>query len=86
MWFPTLAPSVETMKLGLAAATPAEWARFAKRYRAEMAEPQAKHALELLAILSRTADFAVGCYCEDESRCHRSILRKLLLDLGAKMA
>lgn len=83
VWFPTLAPSVETMKRGLAAESPAEWARFARKYRVEMAAPGAKQALELLAALSRTADFAVGCYCEDENRCHRSILRRLLRDLGA---
>jgi uncharacterized protein YeaO (DUF488 family) len=85
-WFPTLAPSVETMKLGLAAGTGAEWARFAKRYRAEMGRPEAQHALEVLALLSRHADFSVGCYCEDESRCHRSLLRELLAARGAEVA
>ena len=85
VWFPNLAPSVETMKLGQAAATPAQWARFAKRYQAEMAAPEAKHALELLAALSHTTDFSVGCYCEDEHRCHRSILGQLLLAHGAKV-
>ncbi len=82
-WFPTLAPSVETMKLGLAAETPAQWTRFAKKYRAEMARPEAGHALQVLALLSRHADFSVGCYCEDESRCHRSVLRELLAAKGA---
>src|SRR6185369_96320 len=85
-WFPTLAPSVETMKLGLAAATGAQWARFAKKYRGEMARPDARHAIELLALLSRHADFSVGCYCEDESRCHRSLLRELLASQGAEVA
>jgi uncharacterized protein YeaO (DUF488 family) len=85
-WFPTLAPSVETMKLGLAAETDAEWARFAKGYRAEMGRPEAQHALEVLALLSRHADFCVGCYCEDESRCHRSLLRELLASKGAEVA
>ena len=73
------------MKLGLAATTPKEWARFARRYRAEMTSPDAQHALELLAALSRMADFSVGCYCEDEPRCHRSILRELLVARGARV-
>jgi uncharacterized protein YeaO (DUF488 family) len=85
VWFPTLAPSVETMKLGQQATTDAGWAAFARRYRAEMSEPDAKHALELLAALSRDTDLSVGCYCEDERRCHRSILRKLLVEHGAKV-
>jgi uncharacterized protein YeaO (DUF488 family) len=86
VWFPTLAPSVETMKLGQQSATAAEWERFRRKYRSEMAAPEAKHALQLLAALSRTADFSVGCYCEDEERCHRSILRELLIETGARMA
>lgn len=84
-WFPTLAPSVEAMKLGLGARTPAQWARFAKRYRAEMSAPGCAHAIELLALLSRHADFSVGCYCEDESRCHRSLLREILAAKGARL-
>jgi uncharacterized protein YeaO (DUF488 family) len=83
VWFPILAPSVETMKLGQAALTPEQWTGFAKRYRSEMTQPDAKHALTLLAILSRTTNFSVGCYCEDEDRCHRSILRQLLIEHGA---
>jgi uncharacterized protein YeaO (DUF488 family) len=86
VWFPNLAPSVETMKLGQAARTPAEWSAFMRRYRAEMAAPDAAHALALLAALSQHADFSVGCYCEDESHCHRSILRALLVEQGAKLA
>ena len=86
VWFPNLAPSLETMKAAQAATTPAQWAAFARRYRAEMAAPDAAHAIELLAILSRHADFSVGCYCEDESRCHRSLLRELLAAAGAEMA
>jgi len=85
VWFPNLAPSVETMKLGQDAETPAQWAAFTRRYKAEMAQPDAKHALELLAALSRAADFSVGCYCEREDRCHRSILRLLLVENGAKI-
>jgi uncharacterized protein YeaO (DUF488 family) len=84
-WFPTLAPSLATMKLAKAAATPARWAAFERRYRKEMSGPEARHALGLLATLSRTTDFSVGCYCEDETRCHRSILRALLVEHGAKV-
>jgi uncharacterized protein YeaO (DUF488 family) len=83
VWFPTLAPSVETMKLGLAAATPGQWRVFSRKYLAEMATPPARDALALLAALSRSADFSVGCYCEDEMRCHRSLLRRLLVEHGA---
>ena len=85
VWFPTLAPSVDTMKLGQAAGTPAEWAAFIRKYRSEMATPEAKHALGLLAVLSQTSDFSVGCYCEDEAHCHRSVLRALLADKGARL-
>ena len=85
VWFPNLAPSVETMKLGQDAETPAQWAAFTRRYKAEMAQPDPKHALEFLAALSRTADFSVGCYCEREDRCHRSILRQLLVENGARV-
>lgn len=83
VWFPNLAPSLETMKLGLAAATPAQWRGFARKYRTEMASPTARRDLELLAALSHSADFSVGCYCEDENHCHRSILRELLRECGA---
>lgn len=86
VWFPNLAPSLETMKAAQAATTPAQLAAFARKYRAEMAAPDAAHVIELLAILSRHADFSVGCYCEDESRCHRSLLRELLAAAGAEMA
>jgi len=85
VWFPNLAPSVETMKLGQEAGTPAQWSAFARKYRAEMAAPGAKHDLELLAALSHTTDFSVGCYCQNEDRCHRSILKRLLVENGAKV-
>jgi len=85
VWFPTLAPSVETIKLGQAAETPAQWATFIKKYRAEMSKPEASHALELLARLSHGSNFSVGCYCESEAHCHRSALRALLLEKGAKV-
>ncbi len=82
-WFPVLAPSAETMKLGQAAQTPVQWQAFARRYRAEMAQPEATHALDLLAALSHHANFSVGCYCEDERHCHRSLLRELLRERHA---
>ena len=85
MWFPNLAPSLETMKLGLAADTPARWNAFVRRYKAEMKQPAAGHDLALLAALSHSTNFSVGCYCEDESHCHRSVLRQLLLEHGAKV-
>jgi uncharacterized protein YeaO (DUF488 family) len=85
VWYPNLAPSVETMKLGKGAQTDREWAVFARRFRAEMAEPAASRTLDLLAALSRSANFSVGCYCEDEARCHRSVLRELLAARGAMM-
>jgi len=83
VWFPNLAPSVETMKLGQAATTPTQWAVFARRYRSEMTAPDASHALDLLAALSHRTDFSVGCYCENEAHCHRSVLRALLAEKGA---
>jgi uncharacterized protein YeaO (DUF488 family) len=86
VWFPTLAPSAEALKAGLQAETPAQWNAFVRRYRGEMAAPDAQHALELLARLSHQTDFSVGCYCEDEARCHRSVLRALLKAHGARFA
>ncbi len=85
VWFPNLAPSAETMKLGQEAKTPGQWAKFIKKYRAEMATPENSHALELLAALSQQTNFSVGCYCENEAYCHRSVLRKLLAERGAKL-
>jgi uncharacterized protein YeaO (DUF488 family) len=85
VWYPNLAPSVETMKLGQQADTPAQWAAFSKKYRAEMATPEATRTLEVLAALSHTGNFSVGCYCEDEAHCHRSVLRALLAEKGAKI-
>jgi len=85
VWFPNLAPSAETMKMGLAAMTRSEWNAYARRYRSEMAKPDAARILDVLAALSHQTHFAVGCYCEDESRCHRSILRELLAERGAAL-
>ena len=84
VWFPNLAPSVDTMKRGQAAKTPAQWKAFFKKYRAEMARPDNAHAIALLAALSHQANFSVGCYCEDEAHCHRSVLRVLLKEKGAR--
>ena len=86
VWFPTLAPSLETMKLGRSADTPAQWRAFSRKYLAEMAAAPARDALALFATLSHGTDFSVGCYCEDESRCHRSLLQRLLVEYGAKLA
>lgn len=85
VWLPNLAPAAETVKLGQASDSPRQWAVFSRRYRAEMAVPDNARALDLLAALSHETNFSVGCYCEDESRCHRSILRQLLLDRGAEV-
>ncbi|QDA56530.1 DUF488 domain-containing protein [Thermomonas aquatica] len=85
-WFPNLAPSLETMKAAHAARTIAQWNAFGRRYRKEMAAPEAAHAIGLLAALSHGTHFSVGCYCEDEARCHRSILRELLAAAGADIA
>src|SRR5438105_4681189 len=85
VWFPNLAPSVETMKLGQNAKTPTQRTRFIKKYRTEMATPENSHAIELLASLSHKCNFSVGCYCENEAYCHRSVLRELLAEQGAHL-
>lgn len=86
VWLPALAPSAETVKLAQGAATEGEWRRFMRKYRAEMAAPDTRATLDLLAALSHRTDFSVGCYCADEARCHRSELRALLLERGADVA
>jgi uncharacterized protein YeaO (DUF488 family) len=86
VWLPDLAPSEAMVKLGQKAETDAEWNAFARRYAKEMSAASVQRLLDLLAALSHTADFSVGCYCEDESRCHRSVLRRLLKERGAKLA
>ena len=91
VWFPNLSPSPELVKLALAsqvdlsAVGEREWAAFTRGYRAEMARPENAHAIALLATLSQQSNFSVGCYCENEARCHRSILRVLLRDAGARV-
>lgn len=86
VWFPLLAPSVETMTSFRKEMTDPARKRFVRAYRREMSRPDASHALDLLAALSHWSDFSVGCYCEDETRCHRSILRALFRDRGAAFA
>jgi uncharacterized protein YeaO (DUF488 family) len=83
VWLPNLSPDAELLKEAKAAASDAEWAAFAKKFRAEMNGGDAAKVLDLLAALSKTTHFAIGCYCEDEGRCHRSILRQLLSERGA---
>jgi len=83
VWLPTLAPSPATVKLAQRAKTERDWERFMRKYRAEMAAPESRPTLALLAALSHELDFSVGCYCEDEARCHRSVLRALLREHGA---
>jgi uncharacterized protein YeaO (DUF488 family) len=85
IWFPNLAPSQEIVKLAQAARTEREWTTFVRKYRLEMSDPEKSRILDLLAALSQDADFSVGCYCADESRCHRSVLRALLVERGAKV-
>ena len=85
VWYPNLAPSVETMKLGQAAGDDKAWAQFERHYRAEMAQADAARSLDLLAALSHGSQLALGCYCADERRCHRGILRRLLADRGASL-
>jgi uncharacterized protein YeaO (DUF488 family) len=86
LWFPLLAPSVETVKFAQGAKTEGQWAAFARKYRAEMKAPDAARTIALLALLSRETDLAVGCYCADPAHCHRSVLRELLEENGAIVA
>ena len=85
VWLPNLSPSAELVKFAQEATTPQQWAAFGKKYRAEMSQPDASHVLDTLATLSQGANFAVGCYCEDEAHCHRSVLRALLAERGARI-
>ena len=86
LWLPDLAPSAPLFKFATSEPlTEKRWAAFAKKYRAEMNAPAAQRLMALLAALSRDASFSVGCYCENESRCHRSLLRELLTDAGASV-
>jgi uncharacterized protein YeaO (DUF488 family) len=86
VWLPELAPSAELVARAHAVGSDAGWRAFARSYRREMAEPAARRLVELVAALSHATDLAVGCYCADEARCHRSILRELLARAGARFA
>lgn len=87
LWLPDLAPSAELLSYAMAEPfTDQRWAKFARDYRREMKEPEKERLLQLLAALSHQTDFAVGCYCENEERCHRSLLRELLEERGASLA
>ena len=83
IWLPDLAPTAKLIALAKAAAGNADWKRFVRRYRAEMNMPEAKRVLDLLAMFSKSTNFSVGCYCKEETRCHRSVLRLLLEERGA---
>lgn len=85
VWLPNLSPSPELVKQAQAAASDREWTTFIRKFRAEMADPEKSRVLDLLAALSHDTNLSVGCYCEDEARCHRSVLRELLTQRGAKL-
>jgi uncharacterized protein YeaO (DUF488 family) len=85
VWLPNLSPSPELMKEGKSAQDDRSWAMFGRKFRAEMRRPEASRVLDLLAALSHQTQLSVGCYCEDERRCHRSILRELLNERGADL-
>jgi uncharacterized protein YeaO (DUF488 family) len=85
VWYPDLSPSAALVTSALHAKNDREWAAFVRHFRAEMSKPTPKRTLDLLAALSHTASFSIGCYCENESRCHRSVLRKLLAERGANL-
>jgi len=82
-WLPNIAPSAELMAEGQAAQTDKEWAAFKRKFNTEMKAPEASHVLDLLAAMSHQTSFSLGCYCEDENHCHRSVLRELLAQRGA---
>jgi uncharacterized protein YeaO (DUF488 family) len=87
VWLPELAPSAQVVSWALADPwTPARWRRYDRIYRREMATPAARHLIELLATMSKSTDFSVGCYCADPTHCHRSILAELLARAGATLA
>jgi uncharacterized protein YeaO (DUF488 family) len=86
VWLPILSPSAELMTQGRTAADDAQWSAFERKFRAEMKAGDASKVLDLLAALSKTSNFSVGCYCDDERRCHRGILRQMLADRGAVIA
>jgi uncharacterized protein YeaO (DUF488 family) len=87
VWLPELAPSAPLVSWALSEPfTPTRWARYERRYRGEMQKPAAQRLLALLVGLSRQTDFSVGCYCDDEAKCHRALLKQLLIEKGAEVA
>jgi uncharacterized protein YeaO (DUF488 family) len=86
VWLPILAPSQELVTFALQSKDERSWKTFERKFRAEMNKPDAARVLDLLAALSRQTNFSLGCYCEDEQRCHRSILKKLLAERGAEFS
>ncbi len=86
VWLPALSPSPELVAQAQSALDSASWQRFRRKFRTEMTQPDAARILDLLAALSHHTNLSVGCYCEDESRCHRGVLRDLLVERGAKVA
>lgn len=86
VWFPNLSPSAELVAEAMKASDEKAWAAFRRKFRHEMNEPDRSRELDMLAALSHQTNFSLGCYCEDENRCHRSVLRELLFDRGAKIA
>ncbi len=85
VWLPTLSPSPSLVSLALKSKDERSWKTFERKFRAEMRKPDASHTLDVLAALSRQTGFSLGCYCENEERCHRSILKKLLAERGAEI-
>lgn len=85
VWLPNLSPTPELMKQGQSSQDEASWSVFRKKFRSEMTGPDASKILDLLAALSHQTNMSLGCYCEDESRCHRSVLRELLMERGASL-
>ena len=85
VWLPALSPTADLVKQGLAVETDAEWRKYERRFTAQLKRPEQTHLLDALAALSHVADFAIGCYCENEQRCHRSILRRELHGRGAAL-
>ena len=86
VWLPNVAPTAELMKLGKTVKSDKEWAVFVRKYRKEMADAEKSKILDLLAALSHDTNLSVGYYCENEARCHRAILRELLMERGAKLS
>lgn len=86
VWFPNLSPSAELVKEALGAKDERAWTRFTQKFRREMNAPERRHELDMLAALSHHTNLSMGCYCDDESRCHRSVLRQLLTERGADLA